>query len=137
MIRQPDSSNLLRINAVQSILVDKICIIQWVEIISKLAWLLVQLNKYQTDLQPGSSMTSLVCSDPSKMVCSDPPRMVCSDPSTILEGSLQTKDIIDGPGCMRAAAREAANFSAVIRPFSQSSYILRMPQSFAKSPTII
>ena len=44
-------------------------------------------------------MTSLVCSDPSKMVCSDPPRMVCSDPSTILEGSLQTKDIIDGPGC--------------------------------------
>ena len=50
-------------------------------------------------------MTSLVCSDPSKMVCSDPPRMVCSDPykvggslQTILEGSLQTKDIIDGAG---------------------------------------
>ena len=31
-------------------------------------------------IQPGPSMTSLVCSDPSKMVCSDPPRMVCSDP---------------------------------------------------------
>ena len=52
-------------------------------------------------------MTSLVCSDPSKMVCSDPPRMVCSDPykvggslQTILEGSLQTKDVIDGAGCM-------------------------------------
>ena len=52
-------------------------------------------------------MTSLVCSDPSKMVCSDPPRMVCSDPykvggslQTILEGSLQTKDIIDGEGCI-------------------------------------
>ena len=52
-------------------------------------------------------MTSLVCSDPSKMVCSDPPRMVCSDPykvggalQAILEGSLQTKDVIDGAGCM-------------------------------------
>ena len=45
-------------------------------------------------------MTSLVCSDPSKMVCSDPPRMVCSDPFYILEGSLQTKDVIDGPSCM-------------------------------------
>ena len=31
-------------------------------------------------IQPGPSMTSQVCSDPSKMVCSDPPRMVCSDP---------------------------------------------------------
>ena len=46
------------------------------------------------------SMTSLVCSDPSKIVCSDPPRMVCSDPykvggslQTVLEGSLQTKDV--------------------------------------------
>ena len=52
-------------------------------------------------------MTSLVCSDPSKMVCSDPPRMVCSDPykvggalQAILERSLQTKDVIDGAGCM-------------------------------------
>ena len=45
-------------------------------------------------------MTSLVCSDPPKMVCSDPPNMVCSDPFYILEGSLQTKDVIDGPRCM-------------------------------------
>ena len=52
------------------------------------------------DFQPGSSMMSLVCSDPPKMVCSDPPNMVCSDPFYILEGSLQTKDAIDGPGCM-------------------------------------
>ena len=44
-------------------------------------------------------MTSLVCSDPPKMVCSDPPNMVCSDPFYILEGSLQTKDVIDGPSC--------------------------------------
>ena len=35
------------------------------------------LKKY---IQPGPSMMSQVCSDPSKMVCSDPPRMVCSDP---------------------------------------------------------
>ena len=60
-----------------------------------------------TKVQPAPSMTSLVCSDPCKMVCSDPPRMVCSDPfkvggslQTILEGSLQTKDVIDGAGCM-------------------------------------
>ena len=53
-------------------------------------------------VQPAPSMTSLVCSDPSKMVCSDPPRMVCSDPykvggalQAILERSLQTKDVID------------------------------------------
>ena len=32
-------------------------------------------------LQPAPSMTSLVCSDPSKMVCSDPPRMVCNGAS--------------------------------------------------------
>ena len=62
-------------------------------------------------IQPAPSMTSLVCSDPSKMVCSDPPRMVCSDPykvggslQTILEGSLQTKDVIDGAGCMYVPA---------------------------------
>ena len=59
-------------------------------------------------------MTSLVCSDPSKMVCSDPPRMVCSDPykvggslQTILEGSLQTKDVIDGVGCSFAATQNS------------------------------
>ena len=58
-------------------------------------------------VQPAPSMMSLVCSDPSKMVCSDPPRMVCSDPykvggslQTILEGSLQTKYVIDGAGCI-------------------------------------
>ena len=28
----------------------------------------------QIHVQPGPSMTSLVCSDPSKMVCSDPSR---------------------------------------------------------------
>ena len=50
-------------------------------------------------VQPAPSMTSLVCSDPYKMVCSDPPNMVCSDPFYILEGSLQTKDVIDGPRC--------------------------------------
>ena len=54
----------------------------------------------EVHVQPGPSMMSLVCSDPSKMVCSDPPRMVCSDPFYILEGSLQTKDVIDGPSCM-------------------------------------
>ena len=55
---------------------------------------------YRHKLQPGPSMTSLVCSDPPKMVCSDPPNMVCSDPFYILEGSLQTKDVIDGPRCI-------------------------------------
>ena len=56
-----------------------------------------------TYIQPGPSMTSLVCSDPSKMVCSDPPRMVFNEPykvggslQTVLEGSLQTND---GAGC--------------------------------------
>ena len=39
-----------------------------------------ELLKYLRRVQPAPSMTSLVCSDPSKMVCSDPPRMVCSDP---------------------------------------------------------
>ena len=62
-------------------------------------------------------MTSLVCSDPSKMVCSDPPRMVCSDPykvggslQTILEGSLQTKDVIDGAGCIVEDSNEESGF---------------------------
>ena len=57
-------------------------------------------------VQPAPSMMSLVCSDPSQMVCSDPPKMVCSDPykvggslQTVLEGSLQSKDVIDGAGC--------------------------------------
>ena len=35
-----------------------------------------ELLKYLRRVQPAPSMTSLVCSDPSKMVCSDPPRMV-------------------------------------------------------------
>ena len=42
-----------------------------------------ELLKYLRRVQPAPSMTSLVCSDPSKMVCSDPPRMVCSDPKDL------------------------------------------------------
>ena len=73
------------------------------------------------DIQPAPSMTSLVCSDPSKMVCSDPPRMVCSDPykvggslQTVLEGSLQTKDVIDGAGCTYLSISKSQILSAKI-----------------------
>ena len=56
----------------------------------------LNISKY---IQPAHSMTSLICSDPPRMVFSDPYK-VGGALQAILEGSLQTKDVIDGAGCM-------------------------------------
>ena len=53
----------------------------------------------EVHVQPGPSMMSLVCSDPSKMVGGSPQTILGGSLQTILKGSLQTKDVIDGPGC--------------------------------------